>query len=119
MSKKRDQLDRLMDYIGRCYKTTMEDTTAYSQVSGIIIADGAPAQEPLEITHIIHDPGRVIFRRGRLAPEDLAPGLIGQEEITAEEYAEELRGILSAYRPIDVPTKEQRTAMRRAITGAP
>ncbi len=117
--KKRDQLDRLMDYIGRCYKTTMDGTTAYSQVSGIIVEDGAPAQEPLEITHIIWNPGRVIFRRGRLALEDLAPGLVGQQEITAEEYAEELCGILSAYRPIDVPTKDQRTAMRRAIRGTP
>lgn len=117
--KKRDQLDRLMDYIGRCYKTTMDDTTAYSQVSGIITEDGAPAQEPLEITHIIRDPQRVIFRRGRLAPEDLAPGMIGQEEITAEEYAEELRGVLSAYRPIDAPSKADRTAMRRAIRGTP
>ena len=113
--RKKDQFDRLMDYIGRCYKTTMDDTVAYSQVSGIIAEGGEPAAEPLEITHIIRDPQRVIFRRGRLAPEDLAPGLIGQEEITAEEYAEELRGILSAYCPIDVPTKEQRTAMRRAI----
>ena len=117
--RKRDQIDELMDYIGRCYKTTMDDTTSYSQVSGIITEDGEPAVEPLEITHIIHDPGRVIFRRGRLTPEDLAPGRIGQQEITAEEYAEELRGILSAYRPIDVPTKDQRTAIRRAIRGAP
>lgn len=117
MSKKRDQLDRLMDYIGRCYKTTMDDTVAYSQVSGIIAEDGEPAAEPLEITHIIRDPQRIIFRRGRLAPEDLAPGLIGQQEITADEYAEELRGILSAYRPIDAPSKADRTAMRKAIRG--
>lgn len=112
---KRDQIDKLIDYIGRCYKSDVEGCSTYMQVSGIVMQGRTPAELPLEVTHIMWAPGSVIFRRSRLAPSDLRPEHIQQQEITPEEYTEEIRELLDSYAPLEIPDAQQKKDLIAAL----
>lgn len=104
-------MSRLVDYMGRCYKSDEDGWQAYLQVSGIVMRGKDPAELPLEITHILCDDGGVTFRRRRIAPEDLRSEHIKTEEITPAEYLREVREILDAYEPAEIPDEQGKRAI--------
>ena len=116
MTKKDDrELADLADMIGRCYKSDVGGCSTYMQISGIVMQGRTPAELPLEVTHIMWAPGSVIFRRSRLAPSDLRPEHIQQQEITPEEYTEEIRELLDSYAPLEIPDAQQKKDLIAAL----
>lgn len=107
----------LVEYVGRCYRTEVEGTEAYSQITGVIVGSNGPAELPLEITHVLYSQGTVRFRRGAITVDDLGPGMLGTAEIPADQYVEEVQHIMDAFAPLDMPTDEEKERLVELLEG--